>query len=89
MYNLTPSEPHESIVNFIESTKPDSVIISMTLEDSIRPGQRLSKKISERRKVPIFVGGQALENKKIQFENAQIVTNSSLKEITKIVISRK
>lgn len=89
VYNLTPTEPHESIVSFIESAKPDSVIVSITLQDNIRPGQRLVKKISDRTDVPIFVGGQALNDEKIQFENAQIIRNTNLKEIAKLVTSKK
>lgn len=89
VYNLTPTEPHESIASFIESTKPDSVIISITLEDNIRPGQRLVKKISDQLDVSIFVGGQALKDEKIHFENAVIIRNSNLKEITKLITAKR
>jgi methanogenic corrinoid protein MtbC1 len=89
VYNLTPTEPHDSIVNFIESTKPDYVIVSITLVDNIRPGQRLVKKISDRTEVPIFVGGQALKDEKILFEGAQIIRNTNLKEIARLVTSKK
>lgn len=89
VYNLTPTEPHDSIVNFIGSTKPDSVIVSITLEDNIRPGQRLVKKIRDRFDVPIYVGGQAIKNDQVRFENAQIIRDTSLKNIAKLVTNKK
>jgi methanogenic corrinoid protein MtbC1 len=89
VYNLTPTEPHDSIVNFIGSTKPDSVIVSITLEDNIRPGQRLVKKIRDRFDVPIYVGGQAIKNDQVRFENAQIIRDTSLKNIAKLVTTKK
>ena len=88
VYNLTPTEPHDSIVSFIESNKPDSVIISITLEDNLRPGQRLVKKITDRIDIPIFVGGQAIKNDDIRFEHAQIIRDSNLKDIAKLVTSK-
>lgn len=88
-YNLTPAEPHDSIVRFIESTKPDSVLVSITLEDNIKAGQRLVKKIAMRTDVPIFVGGQAFKNEKVKFEDAQIVRESNLKNLAKIITGHK
>jgi methanogenic corrinoid protein MtbC1 len=84
VYNLAPSEPHESIVRFIDSSKPDAVLISITLSDNIKPGQRLIKKIRERSNVPIFVGGQAVKDQNIAFD-AKIIRESSLKNIPKLI----
>lgn len=89
VYNLTPTEPHDSIASFIASTKPDSVIVSITLEDNIRPAQRLVKKILDRFDVPIYIGGQAIKNDQVRFENAQIIRDISLKNIAKLVTNRK
>lgn len=89
VYNLTPTEPHDSIVNFIGSTKPDSVIVSITLEDNIKPGQRLIKKIRDRFDVPVYVGGQAIKDDQVRFENAQIIRDTSLKNIAKLVTNKK
>lgn len=89
VYNLTPTEPHDSIVNFIGSTKPDSVIVSITLEDNIKPGQRLIKKIRDRFDVPVYVGGQAIKDDQVRFENAQIIRDTSLKNIAKIITTKK
>lgn len=89
VYNLTPTEPHDSIVNFIGSTKPDSVIVSITLEDNIKPGQRLVKKILDRFDVPVYVGGQGIKNDQIRFDKAQIIRDTSLKNIAKLVTTKK
>jgi methanogenic corrinoid protein MtbC1 len=84
VYNLSPSEPHESIVRYIESTKPDAVFVSITLTDNIKPGQRLVKKIRERTAVPVFVGGQAVREGSAKFE-AEVIRDSSLKSLQKII----
>ncbi len=84
VFNLSPSEPHESIVRFIESAKPDAVLVSITLSDNIKPGQRLIRKIKERFDVPIFVGGQAINDESVKFD-AQIIRESSLKNIPKLI----
>lgn len=84
VFNLSPSEPHDSIVNFIGSTKPDAVFVSITLSDNIRPGQRLVRKIKERFDVPIFVGGQAIKDDNAKFD-AQIIRDFSLKNLPKLV----
>lgn len=89
VYNLTPTEPHNSIVSFVESTKPDSIVISVTLNDSIKPAQRLIKKIAERIDVPIFVGGQAIKDEQVQFEYAHIIIDTNLKNIARLVTSKK
>jgi len=84
VFNLAPSEPHESIIRFIESAKPDAVLVSITLTDNIRPGQRLIKKIKEKSDVPIFVGGQAVKDQNVSFD-AQIIRESSLKNLPKLI----
>ncbi|MBM3895602.1 MAG: histidine kinase [Thaumarchaeota archaeon] len=87
--NLTPSGPHNSIVSFVESAKPDSILVSVTLDDNIKSAQRLVKKIVERTDAPIFVGGQALKNEQVRFECAQIIRDTNLKNIAKLVTSKK
>ncbi len=85
VYNLSPSEPHESVVKFIEKVKPDMVFLSITLTDNIRPGQRLVKKIREKSKIPIFIGGQAVNSDKDSKFEAKILRNISLNEIPKAI----
>jgi MerR family transcriptional regulator, light-induced transcriptional regulator len=88
VYNLTPSEPHQSIVKFIESVKPDTVLISITLPDNIKPAQRLVKKVSDITNSPILVGGQALANyDQTEFSNARIIHENNLRGLTKLLVS--
>lgn len=84
IYNLSPSEPHESIVRFVESAKPDAVFVSVTLPDNIKPAQRLVKKIKSRSPVPIFVGGQAVRGDYVDFD-ADVIRDSNLKELPKLL----
>lgn len=85
VYNLANSAPNESILSFIETSKPDVVFVSITLEDNIKPGQRLVKKISESYDTPVFVGGFALENEKSPKFDGTILKNIALEQIPRII----
>lgn len=76
VFNLSPSAPAESILSFIADNKPDLILVSITLEENIKSGQRFVKKISDKFDIPIFVGGLALENKKAKFETMTVEENS-------------
>jgi len=56
--NLAPSVPVKSILNQIESKKPDLVLVSITLIDHLQSAKLLIDKI-KKTKTPILVGGQA------------------------------
>jgi len=78
VYNLAPSTPAQHLVNFMITSKPDSIVISVTLEENIKSAQRLVKKIREKsKKIPIYVGGQAFENNNKMKFDAEIVENFS------------
>ena len=78
VYNLAPSTPAQHLVNFMITSKPDSIVISVTLEENIKSAQRLVKKIREKsKKIPIYVGGQAFENNNKMKFDAKIVENFS------------
>ena len=53
------SIPTDAIIEFIDMKKPDTVLISITINDNIAAGQRLAKKIREQSKIPILIGGHA------------------------------
>lgn len=84
VFNLSPSAPAESILHFISEKKPDIVMISITIEDNIKSGQRLVNKINSSFEIPIMVGGQAIENKNYKF-NAEIIEKQSIDKIPKII----
>lgn len=85
VYNLANSAPNESILSFIETAKPDVVFVSITLEDNIKPGQRLVKKIAESYDIPIFVGGFAMENEKTPKFEATILKDVGLEQIPRVI----
>ena len=85
VYNLANSAPNESILSFIETSKPDVIFVSITLEDNIKPGQRLVKKIADSYDKPIFVGGFALENEKTPKFDCTILKDISLEQIPRII----
>ena len=86
-FNLSPSTPAESLIEFIKTAKPDALIVSITLEDNIRSGQRLVKKIHEAyKKLPIFIGGLAFSEKtKFKFDGKLITDGYALEQIPKII----
>jgi len=85
IFNLSPSTPAESVLNFMKNMSADGVIISITLSDSIPAGQRLTKKIRAfNKKIPVFVGGQAFTNgSKAKFDATIITNNQSLVQLSK------
>jgi len=85
IFNLSPSTPAESVLNFMKGVSADGVIISITLSDSIPAAQRLIKKIREfNKKIPVFIGGQALiVGSKAKFDATIIDSSYSLAQLPK------
>jgi len=89
-FNLSPSTPANSLVEFIKSIRPTAVLISITLDDNIKAGQRLATKIhNQYNRLPIYVGGQALNGKKHKFNATIIAPNIALEQIPKILIKKQ
>ena len=85
VFNMATSIPTESVLHFIEHNKPDLVMVSITLEDNLKAGQRLIKKIKDDFKGPIVVGGYALEQEKIPKFDAEIFANLTLNDLPKLI----
>lgn len=85
VFNLANSAPSESILSYIETSKPDVIFVSITLDDSIKAGQRLVKKIAESYSTPIFVGGFALQNEKTPKFDATILKDVELEKLPRII----
>ena len=85
IFNMGTSIPAESILEFITMKKPDIVLISITIQDNILAGQRLAKKIREKSKIPILVGGYAMQiDNPAKFEG-NVIGDTSLEDIPKIL----
>ena len=81
--NLAPSTPSDSIINHITEKKPDLILISVTLKDHIKSCDRLINKL-KKFKVPIIIGGQALQDGN-PFHNVTVMDTPSLSELSKII----
>ena len=89
-FNLSPSTPADSLLEFIKTIHPTAVLVSITLNDNIKAGQRLAKKIYDsNKKLPVYVGGQALYGTKSRFNATIIETNTTLDKIPKLLARRK
>ena len=85
VFNMGTSIPTESIMEFINMKKPDIILISITIQDNILAGQRLAKKIREQSKIPILVGGYAMQIEKTPKFEGNVIGNTSLEDIPKIL----
>lgn len=85
VFNMGTSMPTESIIDFIKIKKPNVVLISITIKDNILAGQRLVKKIREQSKIPILIGGHAMQMEDPSKFEGKVVGDVSLEDISKIV----
>ena len=85
VFNMGTSIPTESIMEFINMKKPNIVLISITIQDNILAGQRLAKKIREKSKIPILVGGYAMQIENTPKFEGNVIGDTSLEDIPKIL----
>ena len=81
--NLAPSAPSDSIISHISDKKPDLILISVTLKDHIKSCDRLIKNL-KKFKVPIVIGGQALQDGN-PFHDVTVMNTPSLSELSKMI----
>lgn len=85
VFNMGTSIPTDSIIEFIGMKKPDIVLISITIQDNVSAGQRLSKKIRDHYKIPILIGGYAMQHGEPPKFEGNVIGDTSLEEIPKII----
>ena len=85
VFNMGTSIPTESIMEFINMKKPDIVLISITIQDNILAGQRLAKKIRGQSKIPILVGGYAMQIENTPKFEGNVIGDINLEDIPKIL----
>ena len=90
-FDLSPSTPSESLIKFIKTTKPDALFVSITLEENIKYGQRMVKKIhGEFKKLKIFIGGQAFSQKSnFKFDGELITDVRMLNQISRAIKTKQ
>ena len=81
--NLAPSVPMISILNQIQSKKPDLVLISITLVDHLQSAKRMIDKI-KKTKTPILVGGQATINQE-KIPGVEYIESTSFQKVVQHV----
>ena len=81
--NLAPSAPSDSIINHITEKKPDLILISVTLKDHLKSCGRLIKNL-QKYKIPIVIGGQALQDVN-SFHDVTVMNTPSLFELSKMI----
>ena len=84
VFNLAPSAPSETIMSFIDMENPDIVMVSITIEDNIKAGQRLVNKIKSNYNLPVLVGGQAVFDSKYKFDGS-IVCDQPIDKIPRLI----
>jgi len=85
VFNMGTSIPTESIIEFINMKKPNIVLISITIQDNILAGQRLAKKIRGQSKIPILVGGYAMQIENTPKFEGNVIGDTNLEDIPKIL----
>lgn len=96
VYNISPSIPADSFLDYVKSIEPNLFLISVTLEENIKPVKRLVDKVqlAYSKRIPILIGGAAfsrdINKNKNDFpslsDNKIILTGlPSFKEILKTI----
>jgi MerR family transcriptional regulator, light-induced transcriptional regulator len=90
VFNATPSIPTDSIISFIKNAEPDLIMISITLPDNIKAGERLVKRIRSEFLIPILVGGLALSFRRDNNFHSAIISKppeNSMEDVLRLVRS--
>ena len=90
VYNISTSIPTDYIMDFMRDLQPDIIFISITLEENIKPAERLIQKIHQKynNRLPIIVGGSAfnmIDQNQESSINAFLMKNASFDEIMNLV----
>jgi MerR family transcriptional regulator, light-induced transcriptional regulator len=81
VFNISPSVHAESVTSYIQEIEPDVVFISISLDENIKAGKNLVKKIRSIFSSPILVGGLATAKKDKLNVDAITLPNGTLHEI--------
>jgi len=85
--NLSPSLPRDSIINRIQNTSPDLVIISVTLKENVRSALRLIEKIRMKSSIPLLIGGQGIKEFRKEKIGAIKIEDDSLEGMIRLLKS--
>jgi MerR family transcriptional regulator, light-induced transcriptional regulator len=87
VYNISTSVPTEYIIEYIRDLEPDIIFVSITLAENIKPAERLIQQIHLKynNKLPVVIGGSALNQYRDNIINAFLIKNASFDDIMKLV----
>ena len=81
--NLSPSAPTKSIITQVTTSKPDLILISITLVDNINSAKRLVSELKESQ-IPILIGGQAIQEGE-KFGHARVMGSPTMLQLSGIL----
>jgi MerR family transcriptional regulator, light-induced transcriptional regulator len=89
VFNAAPSIPTDSVITFIKNNKPDLIMVSITLPDNLKAGERLVKRIRTEFSVPVLVGGLAISLKENHFQGIETSNpeQNSIEDVLRLVRS--
>ena len=83
VFNMGAPAPAKSILDFVDASRPDCVLLSVTLCENVRAGQRLVQKMRRVYGGPILVGGRAFESGQLPEFQAEIVAGIGMDQVAK------
>lgn len=89
VFNAAPSAPADQILRYIGDLRPDLIMVSITLPENIKAGERLIHKIKSNFDTEVLVGGMALTLAKGSFGAAIALSprENSLEDILRSIRS--
>ena len=93
VHNMSPSAPSDSIIDYVSTSGPSLVMVSVTLPENLKAATRLVDKILEGYDTPVYLGGAAIKNlgererKKLEYSSGSltVVTDPSLQRLVQSV----
>jgi MerR family transcriptional regulator, light-induced transcriptional regulator len=86
VYNASPSVPADSIIRYIKDLQPDIILVSITLNENIKPARRLIRKIRSSSHIPVVAGGAAMKDLYADSTIDAIITrNGSLADLVNLI----
>lgn len=85
VYNMGTSVPAEDILRFMAHNRPDVVMMSVSMSDSVTAAKRMADKISAKFKTPVVMGGYAFRDGSPDVGGHTVVSAGALREVPRSV----
>ena len=85
-YYASSSVPADSILRYIKDLQPDIILVSITLNENIKPARRLIRKIRSSSHIPVVICGAAMKDLYADSTIDTIITrNGSLADLVNLL----